>query len=200
MSKCLLIFTRNPELGKVKTRLAKGVGDANALTIYKRLLEHTKETVQPIDCVKRVGYSVKVRSEDLWDDTIFEKFQQKGEDLGIRMKNAFKQAFDLGHMKVVIIGSDLYDLRQTHIEKAFETLETKDVVVGPALDGGYYLLGLSQLIPSIFENKKWGTDSVLKDTLDDLQTYSVGMLETLNDIDYAEDLKSYPEFAHYLKE
>ena len=74
----VLIFTRNPELGKVKSRLAKGVGQENALEIYKKLLSHTKDVVSTLNCTKRVGYSVKVRDNDMWDNAIFEKFQQEG--------------------------------------------------------------------------------------------------------------------------
>ena len=72
----VLIFTRNPELGKVKSRLAKGVGQENALEIYKKLLSHTKDVVSTLNCTKHVGYSVKVRDNDMWDNAIFEKFQE----------------------------------------------------------------------------------------------------------------------------
>ena len=91
MSKNLIIvFTRNPELGKVKTRLAKTIGDTSALNIYKFLLEHTEKTIRNIASDKAVYYSVKVRDNDIWDASIYQKHQQEGEDLGIRMLNAFK--------------------------------------------------------------------------------------------------------------
>lgn len=199
MSNCLIILTRNPELGKVKTRLAKGLGNENALAIYKSLLAHTRDVVTKVDCTRRVGYSVKIRTNDYWDGTHFEKFQQEGEDLGIRMQNAFNDAFDQGHSKVLIIGSDLYDLRPKHITEAFDALDQKDVVIGPAQDGGYYLLGLKKMQSEIFYNKDWGTDTVYQKTIDNLKTQTVYTLETLNDIDYAEDLKPYKEFEHYFK-
>lgn len=199
MSHCILIFTRNPELGKVKSRLAKGVGKQNALTIYKLLLQHTHNVVHQVDYHKWVGYSVAVRTEDMWENDAFHKFQQEGEDLGARMQHAFQKAFAAGHDKVLIIGSDLYDLRSHHITAAFEALETSDVVIGPAQDGGYYLLAMKKAIPALFKNKNWGTESVLSDTLKDLKEQQVHHLETLNDIDFAEDLKPYPEFAQYLK-
>lgn len=194
----LLIFTRNPELGKVKTRLAKGVGQENALTIYKQLLQHTHDVVLQSKSIKRVGYSVKVRDNDIWETTSFEKFAQEGDDLGERMELAFSKAFSDGYKRVIIIGSDLYDLRPHHIEEAFTELIAHDAVIGPAKDGGYYLLGMQQFIPSVFKEKEWGSDTVLENTLNDLKSYTVHTLEELNDIDFAEDLKPYSEFSKYI--
>lgn len=194
----LLIFTRNPELGKVKTRLAKTVGDEAALNIYKFLLNHTKEVTQNLACDKAVYYSVKVRENDIWDASIYQKYAQSGSDLGIRMQNAFQQAFDTGYEKVLIIGSDLFDLEEKHVNEAFEKLNSNDVVIGPAEDGGYYLLGMKKLHPTIFQNKKWGTATVRKDTLNDLQNESVHLLETLNDVDVFEDIKDNPVFNQFL--
>lgn len=198
MSNCLLIFTRNPELGKVKSRLAQGVGQENALTIYKKLLEHTRKVASQLDCERWVGYSVTIRSNDNWPEDTFFKFQQEGKDLGERMQHAFEKAFAAGHQKVIIIGSDLYDLRPKHIEEAFKSLDNQDAVIGPAQDGGYYLLGMKSPIPQAFANKDWGTETVFEETLEDLKDYTLYRLDTLNDIDYASDLKPYPEFVHYL--
>ncbi|WP_299151275.1 TIGR04282 family arsenosugar biosynthesis glycosyltransferase [uncultured Dokdonia sp.] len=195
----VLIFTRNPELGKVKSRLAKGVGQENALEIYKKLLSHTKDVVATLNCTKRVGYSVQVRPDDMWDNAIFEKFQQEGEDLGVRMHNAFDQAFTDGYDNVLIVGSDLFDLGASHIYEAFDALQSNDAVIGPAQDGGYYLLGMNKLIKEVFYNKEWGGDTVFKSTMGDLATAKVHQLETLNDIDFVEDLKPYAEFAQYLQ-
>ncbi|WP_339849731.1 TIGR04282 family arsenosugar biosynthesis glycosyltransferase [uncultured Dokdonia sp.] len=195
----LLIFTRNPELGKVKSRLAKGVGQENALEIYKKLLSHTKDVVATLNCTKRVGYSVQVRPDDMWDNAIFEKFQQEGEDLGVRMHNAFEQAFADGYDNVLIVGSDLFDLRASHINEAFDALHSNDAVIGPAQDGGYYLLGMNKLVKEVFYNKEWGGDTVFASTMNDLATVKTHQLETLNDIDFAEDLKPYAEFAQYLQ-
>jgi rSAM/selenodomain-associated transferase 1 len=198
-SDVLLIFTRNPELGKVKTRLAKGVGAENALTIYKTLLEHTKNVVSQINCTKRVGYSVKVRQLDMWSSDVFEKFEQEGEDLGDRMYRAFAKAYQDNFSKVMIVGSDLYDLQPNHIEAAFEALDSNEVVIGPAQDGGYYLLGMRSIVKDVFYNKKWGEDTVFEATMKDLEGYTVHQLETLNDIDQAKDLMGYPAFEKYFK-
>lgn len=194
----LLIFTRNPKLGKVKTRLAKTIGDEAALDVYKHLLNHTKQVTKNLSCDKAVYYSVKVRENDIWDATTYQKHLQNGNDLGIRMLNAFQQAFSTGYEKVVIIGSDLPDLTSEHINEAFEKLNSNDVVMGPAEDGGYYLLGMKKLHANIFQNKNWGTSTVRKDTLNDLQNESVFLLETLNDVDVFDDIKNNPVFNQFL--
>ncbi|MFL0095080.1 TIGR04282 family arsenosugar biosynthesis glycosyltransferase [Tenacibaculum maritimum] len=195
----LLIFTRNPELGKVKTRLAKAVGNETALTIYKFLLDKTKKVTQNLNCDKAVYYSVQIRNHDIWEEKNYQKKLQKGEDLGIRMHNAFQEAFENNYEKVLIIGSDLYDLTPNHIHEAFDKLNSNEVVIGPAKDGGYYLLGMKKLIPSIFKNKNWGTSSVRRDTLKDLEKVNVHLLEPLNDVDLIEDIEDHPAFYQFLK-
>ena len=199
MSKNLLIiFTRNPVKGKVKTRLAKTIGEDKALIIYKTLLIRTEKTTRDLDCEKAVYYSVEVQEKDIWDASIYQKYQQHGEDLGERMLNVFSDAFKNRYEKVVIIGSDLYDLRQNHINEAFKMLNNYDVVIGPAQDGGYYLLGMNSLNSLVFKNKVWGSSTVLNDTLNDLKNKSVYLLETLHDIDVYDDLKNIELFKKYL--
>jgi len=196
----LLIFTRNPELGKSKTRLAKTIGDQTALEIYKFLLKRTQEIAVKVNADKAVYYSVKVRNNDIWDSSIYQKYQQFGEDLGVRMKNAFKNGFDAGYKKVIIVGSDLYDLSSKIIDNAFQKLESNDFVIGPAEDGGYYLLGMNFLQEDIFENKDWGTETVRKDTLVNLKDKKIFLLEMLNDVDVFEDIEHHPAFQHFLKQ
>ena len=199
MSKNLIIvFTRNPELGKVKTRLAKTIGDESALNIYKFLLEHTEKTIRNIDSDKAVYYSFKIRDNDIWDNTIYQKKQQRGSDLGFRMLNAFENGFSNNYEKIIIIGSDLLDLHPSHINEAFNKLDNRDVVIGPAEDGGYYLLGLKFIPPNIFSNKNWGTSSVLKDTLDDLISLNVHLLKELNDIDTFDDIQDNSELKKFI--
>jgi rSAM/selenodomain-associated transferase 1 len=189
----LLIFTRNPELGKAKTRLAKTVGDETALEIYKFLLEKTRDISSKVTSDKAVYYSVKIRDNDIWDSSMFQKHQQVGDDLGFRMLNAFKNSFEAGYEKVMIIGSDLYDLTSKNIENAFRELDSNDVVLGPAEDGGYYLLGMNSLHSTIFKNKNWGTETVREDTLSDLKDKKVKLLAFKNDIDVYEDIVNIPE-------
>lgn len=192
----LLIFTRNPELGKAKTRLAKTVGDETALEIYKFLLERTHDISKKVSSDKAVYYSVEIKKNDIWNENQYQKKLQIGEDLGIRMQNAFKNGFEAGYEKVMIIGSDLYDLSSENIEKAFTELDENDVVIGPAEDGGYYLLGMKSLIKKVFENKEWGTSTVRKDTLADLIDKKVKLLSLKNDIDVYEDIKNIPEIMN----
>ena len=189
----IIVFVRTPELGKVKTRLAKSIGDVSALTIYKLLLKHTETVLHDLSFDKVVYYSEKVEENDFWEARLFEKKRQKGADLGKRMQHAFETAFEKGYQKVLIIGSDLFDLKSIHITTAFEALENHDLTIGPSLDGGYYLLGMKELYPAVFKNKKWGTDSILGNTLKDLQQQNVKLLEALNDIDTFEDLQQQPD-------
>ncbi len=196
----LLIFTRNPELGKCKTRLAATVGDENALEIYKFLLNHTAKLTAGVNAAKQVWYSEEIWKEDIWDHSIFDKRLQNGSDLGIRMGNAFQEGFTKGFERIIVVGSDMYDLNTQDLNKAFEALKTKDVVIGPAEDGGYYFLGMKKFNPSIFQNKAWGTETVLADTLSELKDENVQLFETRNDIDLFEDIKDIKAFHPYLKQ
>tara|TARA_R110002050_G_scaffold67912_2_gene147197 strand:+ start:2291 stop:2968 length:678 start_codon:yes stop_codon:yes gene_type:complete len=195
----LLIFTRNPELGKGKRRLAATVGDEAALHIYQFLLNHTVKITSHLYAEKLVYYSEEIWQKDIWDNSRYGKKLQQGNDLGVRMANAFKEGFQNEFQKIIIIGSDMFDLSQKDIEQAFKALEKNDFVVGPAEDGGYYLLGMNNYMPELFKNKVWGTDTVLKDTLTDLKDKKTAILETRNDIDYYEDIKDIEAFQPFLK-
>lgn len=195
----LIIFTRNPELGKVKTRLAVSVGDSSALEIYKFLLDHTVSITKKLYVNKQVHYSAKVRNNDLWDESVYTKKLQSGEDLGIKMNYAFQQGFEDGFNNIIIIGSDMYDMSQQDLEEAFLALQNHDYVIGPAKDGGYYLIGMKKLNPTLFRNKNWGTNTVLKDTLKNLKNESLKILPQLNDVDYYLDIKEIDVFQQFLK-
>ncbi|PIV97892.1 MAG: glycosyltransferase, partial [Flavobacteriaceae bacterium CG17_big_fil_post_rev_8_21_14_2_50_31_13] len=134
---------------------------------------------------------------DNWNPEIFQKYLQVEGDLGVKMQHAFKQSFEKGYEKVAIIGSDLFDLTPEIIQEAFHALETHEVVIGPAKDGGYYLLGMKKLYQSVFENKNWGTATVLKETLEDLTNKKVFLLEELNDVDVFEDIEFHPAFQQF---
>ena len=197
LKNALVIFTRNPELGKCKTRLAKVVGDKSALKIYKYLLQHTANVSKEVDADRFVFYSESIQDNDIWDDSFFNKKLQYGNDLGERMQNAFQQLFDSNYKNVIIIGSDLLDLNSVIINKAFSLLNVYDAVIGPAKDGGYYLLGLKAANPKLFKNKVWGTETVRRDTLNDLKNSTVFTLDELNDIDTFEDMKPYNQLKPY---
>ena len=189
----LLIFTRNPELGKVKNRLAEKIGDKAALKIYNHLLQHTVAITKNLQVVKWVFYSEEIPQEDIWDKNTFSKKLQQGQDLGERMENAFRSGFEAGFSNIIIIGSDLYDLSEEDLKKAFLTLQYSEAVIGPATDGGYYLLGLKFLTSKVFKNKAWGSNTVLQATLQDLKNHQIIQLEPRNDIDRFEDLEQHPE-------
>jgi rSAM/selenodomain-associated transferase 1 len=140
-----------------------------------------------------------VLKNDVWDQNVFRKKKQDGEDLGYRMENAFLDLFNKGYEKIIIIGSDLYDLSQSDLENAFSCLEKNDIVIGPAIDGGYYLLGMKKTYPAVFKNKNWGTNTVLEDTLADLSNYSVCKLEERNDIDVYEDIVDLEIFQTFIE-
>ena len=194
----LIIFIRNPELGKVKTRLAKSVGDESALNIYKFLLNHTLEITKNLKVDKYVFYSENIHRDDIWDSEIFRKKLQTGNNLGEKMNNAFSELFGIGYEKVMIVGSDIFELQQNDIEAAYESLNTNQLVIGPAKDGGYYLLGMKKLHPQLFQNKKWGTSTVLEETLNDLEEEKYVLLEERNDVDFFSDIKDVDEFQHLL--
>ena len=195
----LLIFTRNPELGKCKTRLAATVGNQTALDIYEFLLDHTVEITENLIAAKQVWYSEEIWEDDIWDSNIFDKKLQQGEDLGIRMAKAFQEGFTAGYERIIVIGSDMLDLNQNDLQNAFSELKKNDFVIGPAEDGGYYLLGMNRFKPELFVKKNWGKETVLADTLNDLKNEKYHILEERNDVDLYEDIKDIEVFQPYLK-
>ncbi|MEX0290611.1 MAG: TIGR04282 family arsenosugar biosynthesis glycosyltransferase [Flavobacteriaceae bacterium] len=195
----LLIFTRNPELGKCKTRLAATIGDPAALEVYRFLLQHTVNITQRLKVSKTVYYSEAIWENDIWPKRTYAKALQKGSDLGERMAQAFRDGFKAGYKRIIIIGSDMYDLSPEDLEKAFDCLKTNDFVLGPANDGGYYLMGMKAFKPALFKDKSWGMSSVLSSSLNDLKDEKVALLEPRNDIDVYEDIKDNAAFATFLK-
>ncbi|MBX0332518.1 TIGR04282 family arsenosugar biosynthesis glycosyltransferase [Pontibacter sp. HSC-14F20] len=195
----LMLFVRNPELGKVKTRLAASVGPETALDIYLHLLRHTRDITQHLPMDKLVYYSEKVEQDDLWPAQLYLKKRQHPEgDLGEKMEKAFREAFAEGYASVVIIGSDCRQLTSEIINQAFEALKTHEVVIGPALDGGYYLLGMKRLHPEFFQNKRWSTEHVFPDTLHDIERLHLShtLLPALSDVDELEDLQeNWPDLC-----
>lgn len=187
----LIIFVKNPVLGKVKTRLAQTIGNSKALDIYLQLLEHTSNVTSEISYDKVVYYSDYIDLSDIWPEKFYQKYLQQGSDLGERMQYAFAEAFAHSYTHVIIIGSDCPQLTSTHIYNAFDLLHTHSAVIGPAMDGGYYLLGMNQLIPDLFRDKLWSSDKVFSSTIADFTRLglSFGQLEMLRDVDTAEDLQ-----------
>jgi uncharacterized protein len=195
-TQALIIFVKNPVPGKVKTRLARSIGDQQAADVYRQLLLHTKSITYQLNEVDRlVYYADDIAENDLWESSAYEKRQQQGEDLGERMASAFAACFHAGYKRVIIIGSDCVEITTAHIEQAFVALNTKDLVIGPATDGGYYLLGMKKLNQGLFENIPWSTSAVMTRTL--LKVNELGLnylsIETLSDID---DLEAYQKMKN----
>lgn len=193
MEYALIIFARNPVLGKVKTRLASTLGNEKALSVYQSLLTHTAVITSKLNCHKYVFYADGISKQDIWDDSIFLKTEQQGNDLGERMQQAFTSLFEKGYKKVLIIGTDCFELTETIIEMAFGSLDHYNAVIGPSADGGYYLLGMSGHYPFLFTDKSWSTDSVCRATIADLSAHHIPYytLPVLHDIDTEADWKQY---------
>ena len=189
MKNAIIIFVRNPELGKVKTRLAASVGDHAAVDIYKQLLLHTMQVADESSADKFVFYHEQIMQHDIWNKNGFFKKLQSGSNLGEKMKNAFSTIFTEGYSKVIIIGSDCLQLNSTIINEAFAGLEQNDTVIGPAKDGGYYLLGMKIMLPFLFDHKAWSTATVFKDTMFNMRQHNLSttILQVLTDVDTEAD-------------
>ncbi|NNK28325.1 MAG: glycosyltransferase [Flavobacteriaceae bacterium] len=188
MSKDLVIvFVKNIKLGKVKTRLAETIGDRAAIEVYSKLVDVTRKAIENVNADIRIYFSESLENGD-WQE--YYKAVQKGEDLGERMRNAFEEGLNDGYESIVLIGSDLPEIDQEHITSGLNALNNKEIVFGPALDGGYYLVGLSTLHDELFENKPWSQSSLLEVTLKELDEKKISyeLLKPLNDIDTFEDL------------
>jgi rSAM/selenodomain-associated transferase 1 len=190
IKRLLIIFYRNPELGKVKHRLAVTIGEERALAIYLLMAAHARRISLAVPVDKVVYYSEFIDSEDNWLNQDFQKRLQRGGDLGEKMKQAFEESFKSGYESVCIIGTDCLELTENILQEAFDALKHKDAVIGPAADGGYYLLGMNRFISNVFDNKKWSSSSVCSDTIRDLNHLhcSYHVLPTLHDVDNESDL------------
>lgn len=187
----LIIFVKNPVAGKTKTRLAKDVGNDRALAIYHSLLDYTRTVCSMVDADRFLFYSDQI-VDDKWPASHFIKEVQHGDNLGARMGNAFEHVLKK-HDKVLIIGSDCPQLDLMTISNAYQQLESHDYVIGPSVDGGYYLFGMKAYSANVFHDIEWSTESVLSQTIDRIQqenkTYS--LLQELSDVDYKEDWEKY---------
>lgn len=191
MKDTLIIFARNPIKGRVKTRLAKHIGADLALDIYHQLLAHTRNVAEKVDCRRMLFYDMFIDWEDGWPNDQFEKHLQEGDTLGEKLLNAMKQVYEEKTSgRIVIIGSDTPYIETTHIESAFSNLRTRDFILGPANDGGYYLLGMASFHPNVVCSKPWSSDELLDETIKEIRNLgrSYGLLNMLNDIDTYEDL------------
>jgi rSAM/selenodomain-associated transferase 1 len=195
LKKHLIIFTRYPEPGKTKTRLIPALGDIGAATLQKQMTEHTMLQVRELQKtsaitveVRFAGGNLELMQNWLGLDLMY-KTQGEG-DLGERMKRSLVDAFDLQAEQAIIIGTDCPGLNSHILSSAFEQLQGCDLVLGPALDGGYYLIGLQKTIPELFSQIPWGTGQVLPKTQEIAQSLNLSSmyLPHLADVDLPEDL------------
>lgn len=188
----LIIFQKNADYGKVKTRLAKTAGSDEALRIYKLLTAQTHKAASASTAQKWLFYSDRYEP-DFENNRSYEIRVQRGDDLGQRMCNAFADVFAAGAEQAVIIGTDCPGLNSEILREAFSALELYDVVAGPAADGGYYLLGMKRLYAALFTNKNWSTETVLADTLHDAKLLGLMsyQLSVLSDVDTEDDWNAH---------
>ncbi|HIJ59284.1 MAG TPA: glycosyltransferase [Nitrospirae bacterium] len=161
---CLAVFFKVPQLGRVKTRLAQKIGEEMALEIYQEMLDETFRKVASLEAIEIIGFY------DGEIDTTYcpfkKLYEQKGKELGERLIGAFEQLFKDGFEKVCIIGADSPTLPIQFIYDAFNLLERSRMVIGPTIDGGYYLIGLNSQTPEIFKNILWGSEKVFQQTME----------------------------------
>jgi rSAM/selenodomain-associated transferase 1 len=185
----LIIFVRQPVAGCVKTRLAADIGPEAALFVYRELLAHTRSVCTQLAVDKYLFYANTIADQDDWDDTYHKQIQQ-GNDLGERMQHAFSLVFGMGYKRVCIIGSDCLELSADIVKEGYSLLQDNNFVIGPAKDGGYYLLGMRHRLKPVFDAINWSTSNVFQQTVEkiNLLQNSLALLPVLADIDVVGDL------------
>jgi len=188
MRDSLIIFAKEPKKGRVKTRLQDYLSEIQCVNLYKAFLRDTLDLTDKIACEHKIlAYDAYGKSPRYLKKIAvrYTFYKQKGECLGERMYNAFRFAKDTGASKMVIIGSDSPTLPASSINKAFGLLGRADVVLGPSLDGGYYLIGLKSPCSGLFKGIAWSSSTVFKDTIKNAQKLKkkVALLDKRYDID-----------------
>jgi rSAM/selenodomain-associated transferase 1 len=195
----IIVFIKNPVLGKVKTRLAATVGNERALAIYHALMHHTMSITNHLEVDKYLFYSDFVDENDIWDNGKYQKStQHQTQDLGLKMASAFGITLQNKHKKALIIGSDCFELNNEIIEEAYSKLSENEVVIGPAYDGGYYLVGFNfeligkvseEVLNQMFWNKEWSHERVGQEAIEVCEQMNLKhfLLPTLTDVDEEKD-------------
>lgn len=197
---CLILFTRYPEPGTTKTRLIPHLGPGGAADIQRQMTAHIIAQALPLMDSRKLDVEVRYDGGDelrmrAWlGDALTYRPQGPG-DIGRRMVRAFRDARDRGATSVVVIGADIPEVTTALLNRAFETIQNDSIVLGPAADGGYYLIGLpsrviARQVSGLFSDMAWGTATVLRETCRRLQRNGLDytLLETLNDVDRPADL------------
>ncbi len=191
----VIVFTRYPEAGKTKTRLIPRLGSDGAAALQRAMTEHAIQQVLELRKDRTISVEIRYQGGNealvthwLGPDLLYR--EQRGEDLGGRMRSAFQEAFAQGAERVLLMGTDCPGITERIVEKGFQELARSDLVIGPAADGGYYLLGMKRLYPLLFSGISWGTNDVLDQTIEKarIQGLSVTFVDRLEDVDRPEDL------------
>ena len=186
------MFVKEPRAGFVKTRLASVLGDERTVALYHSFIEDLIQTLSSLDYDLKlcISGSLEVVNKSFGD---YDNFLQVEGDLGTRMKSAFEVQFEEGYEKVILIGSDTPHISKEIFDLTMTKLSTNEIVIGPSLDGGYYLIAFNHTTfnKEVFEEISWSTSSVLEQTLQKLHTKEVYLTMNLNDIDTFEDLKQF---------
>ena len=195
----IIVFLRAPEKGRVKTRLARDIGDEKALALYKKFVQKTLLAVEKSGVDHRICFFPAERQAmvEEWLGQNHTYMHQAGEDLGHRMDNALSRVFSQGVQKAILIGTDIPDISARHLLAALDLLNKNDVVIGPSLDGGYWLIGFQRdgYCSELFRQIDWGTEAVFSATIEKCEVagLSTGILTVLRDIDTLEDLQRSQE-------
>lgn len=200
----IFIMMKYPELGKVKSRLAKSIGEEAATNLYRAFIQDTLSTVQSLDIPHHIAmYPLESQEKfSKWLGSSFEFFPQQGANLGERLQNGFTKMFEKGYHQVIALASDCPDLPIEILQSAVSQLQSDKVVIGPAPDGGYYLIGFSSdlFIPDAFVDVAWSTESVFQETMSRIEsiTDQIHVLPEWQDIDTKSQLQKFYE-THQLE-
>jgi rSAM/selenodomain-associated transferase 1 len=192
---CIIVFAKAPIMGHVKTRLAEDMDASAVLSLYRNFVKDI------IDKIFDMGHHIKIfydpsGSESLMREWLGDRHElvlQTGSDLGQKMANAFEYVFRNGTNQALLMGTDFPDLPKKIISDAMHVLKTNDAVIGPTIDGGYYLIGFSSAtyLPMLFTDIPWGTSAVFQKTMDIFLSsgFVVHRLPEWRDVDVYDDLK-----------
>ncbi|TAN41971.1 MAG: glycosyltransferase [Nitrospirae bacterium] len=184
------VFFRTPEMGRCKSRLAVALGEEKAFDVYKAMLSATFNNLGNLRGIDVFGFYDGLKPFGLPPNPIIEFFPQQGETLGERMHKALKLMLGFKYYKAALIGSDIPDLPVQYIHDAFDHLDLNDLVLGPAEDGGYYLIGMKRPLGFLFDDMEWGDDRVLGETIKRAEKHNISyaLLPQWHDIDDLEGL------------
>ena len=192
----LIIFTREPEPGHTKTRLMPYFSAEKCAELHRCMLKDIRNEMRSVDADIIVAHTGGRNGPEFLLKTFGRKtvfMEQRGADIGAKMKNAIEEALELGYGRVVLIGTDIPEIRAGSVNDAFSKLDSSDIVLGPTEDGGYYLIGMSSVHPEAFGVKVYGTGSVFEETAESIRQagLSVALADKYPDIDTPEDISAY---------